>query len=149
MQGNTCKKIWKGEQPHTWQFDWLLKIIKEELWEHAKPVVVFQKDQLWLLIIASTSLQQVENEILAHQLLFSSPTLSQAFYFFSLSPLCRVMKYRVSVLLTRRFLSATNTLGAETTPIVMSLVASLSSSVARTFAVSSEYCVGAKSPPQH
>lgn len=43
-------------------------------------------------------------------------------------------------LLTRIFLSATKTLGAETTPIVMSLVASLRSSVASLFAVSSEYC---------
>lgn len=42
-------------------------------------------------------------------------------------------------LLTRMFLSATKTLGAETTPIVMSLVASLRSSVASLFAVSSEY----------
>jgi hypothetical protein len=37
------------------------------------------------------------------------------------------------------FLSATKTLGAETTPIVMSLVASLRSSVANLLAVSSEY----------
>jgi hypothetical protein len=43
------------------------------------------------------------------------------------------------ILLTRMFLSATKTLGAETTPIVMSLLASLRSSVASLFAVSSEY----------
>lgn len=53
-------------ESHTWEFDWLLEIIKVKLGKHAKPVVVFQKDKLWLLIITSISLQHKGNEKYQH-----------------------------------------------------------------------------------
>lgn len=102
----------------TWQLDRLLKVVKVKLGEHAKPIVVLQQNELWLFVIASISLREVS--------LFRS---------FFLRGLSRVMNIRTSM-----FLSATKTLGAETTPMVMSRVASRRSSVARAFAVSSEYC---------
>lgn len=42
---------------HTWQSNWLLKVIEVKLGEDAKPVVVLQEDQFWLFVITSVSLE--------------------------------------------------------------------------------------------
>lgn len=126
-------------QHHTWQFDWLREVIEVKFWKDTKPVVVFQEDQFWLFIITSISLKGYREWLASTQSLFLSQKLSREFCASAAFQTLICLVWYVAILLTRMFLSATKTLGAETTPIVMSFVASLRSSVANLLAVSSEY----------
>lgn len=113
-------------------------VIEDELGEDGEPLVVFEQDQLRSRL-APIRFGGLSSSVVSYQgHSYSSPeVVGQPLG--SSGPSRRPGKGGRDQVLTRRFFSATNTLGAETTAMVMSSVAPSSSCSARSVAVSSEY----------
>lgn len=100
----------------TWQLQRLLEVIEYEFWKDWEPLIMFEKIHLrpWS-IWAWRRLGRVGLGV------------------------SKIMKGEETLVLTTKFLRATKTLGADTTAMVESSVASRRSSFAISVAVSSEY----------
>lgn len=117
---------------NTWKLNRRHKVVKDEFGKDAEAVVVLKEEELWFGCLGGLG-------CLEGMAGCQSRAPRAGWRGGERRKRWRTKKVG-EFLLTRRFFNATNTLGADTTAILVSAVAPARRCLARSVAVSSEYC---------